>query len=100
MPPDDLGGHFPFLGAPDEACETARHAAANAASRGATPSEVVVAIRTAPWTAAERGRLECRLTLPYGREWNGRQYATKTVRPVFVDEPEEVVVVTVYAYYR
>jgi hypothetical protein len=26
-------------------------------------------------------------------------YATKQVRPIFVDEPEEIVVVTVYVYY-
>jgi len=26
-------------------------------------------------------------------------YATKQTRPIFVDEPEEIVVVTVYVYY-
>jgi hypothetical protein len=26
-------------------------------------------------------------------------YATKQVRPIFVDEPQEIVVVTVYVYY-
>jgi len=77
-----------------------RHAAANLVARGASEEEVVAAISTAPWTAAERGRLECRRALPYGREWNGRLYATKEVRPIFVDEPGEIVVVTVYVYFR
>ena len=31
--------------------------------------------------------------------WNGKTYATKQVRPVFVEEATEVVVVTVYTYY-
>lgn len=31
--------------------------------------------------------------------WNGERYATKGVRPIFVDEPEGIVVVTVYVYY-
>jgi hypothetical protein len=29
----------------------------------------------------------------------GAVYATKQIRPIFVDEPEEIVVVTVYVYY-
>jgi len=45
------------------------------------------------------GRLECRKDFPYGRDWNGSFYATKQVRPVFVDEAAEIVVVTVYTYY-
>jgi len=31
--------------------------------------------------------------------WNGRHYLTKQVRPIFVDEPERIVVVTVYVYF-
>ena len=45
------------------------------------------------------GRLECRKDLPFGREWNGRLYSTKQVRPIFVEEEREIVVVTVYVYY-
>jgi hypothetical protein len=36
---------------------------------------------------------------PFGQDWNGKVYATKQVRPVFVDEPGEIVVITVYTYY-
>ncbi len=63
-------------------------------SRGFTVAEVEEAIRTAKWEAAELGRLDCRKDFPYARMWNGTVYATKQVRPVFVDEPEEIVVVT------
>jgi hypothetical protein len=48
---------------------------------------------------AEGGRLECRKRLSYGREWNGKAYATKQVRPIFAEEPNEILVVTVYVYY-
>ena len=44
-------------------------------------------------------RLECRKDFPYEREWNGKFYKTKQVRPIFVEETDEIVVVTVYSYY-
>lgn len=75
------------------------HAREQARYRGATEQEVVEAISTAPWSPAERGRLECRKGFPYGQLWNGRLYATKQVRPIFVDEGDQIVVVTVYVYY-
>jgi hypothetical protein len=67
--------------------------------RGFTLAEVEEAIRTMPWQPAELGRLDCRKDFPYAKEWNGKIYAMKQVRPVFVEEATEVVVVTVYTYY-
>ena len=75
------------------------HARGYLLTRGFTSAEVEAAIRTSPWQPAELGRLECRKDFPYGRDWNGNVYATKQVRPVFVDEAAEIVVVTVYTYY-
>jgi hypothetical protein len=69
------------------------------ASRGFTVGEVEEAIRTCAWGAAELGRLDCRKDFAYGREWNRKVYETKQVRPVFVDEAEKIVVITVYTYY-
>jgi hypothetical protein len=62
-------------------------------------AEVEQAIRRTPWSQAELGRLDCRMDIPYEQEWNGKIYSTKQVRPVFVDEKEEIVVITVYTYY-
>lgn len=45
------------------------------------------------------GRLESRKDFVCGKEWNERIYPTKQVRPIFVEEPEEIIVVTVYVYY-
>lgn len=67
--------------------------------RGFSHEEVAEAIRTAPWMPAELGRLECQKDFPFGHTWNGVVYATKRVRPIFVEESTELVVVTVYTYY-
>lgn len=77
-----------------------QHAREQLAYRGTTEEEVAEAIRTAPWKAAELSRLECRKEFSYHRVWNGRPYAIKEVRPIFVEEPTEVVVITVYVYFR
>ena len=76
-----------------------RHALGYALKRGFTVAEVEEAIRTGAWSAAELGRLDCRKNFSYGKEWNGKIYAAKQVRPVFVDEAEEIVVITVYTHY-
>ena len=75
------------------------HAHENARFRGATETQVQDAIRTAPWEPAELGRLQCRKEFPFNQDWNGKFYTTKRVRPVFADNPEEIVVVTVYVYF-
>jgi hypothetical protein len=69
------------------------------AKRGFTVAEVEDTIRAERWEPAGLGRMECRKTFPFNREWNKRFYATKVVRPIFVEEADEIVVVTVYAYY-
>lgn len=76
-----------------------KHALGYIASRGFSMAEVEEAIRTGAWGPAELGRLNCRRDFAFGREWNGQVYATKQVRPVFVEETEEIVVITVYTYY-
>jgi hypothetical protein len=75
------------------------HASRYGAKRGFTVAEVEEAIRTSPWDAAELGRLECRKDFSYGKEWNGKVYAKKQIRPVFVEEEGRIVVITVYTYY-
>ena len=72
---------------------------AHITKRGFTVAEVEDAIRSGPWEPAELGRMKCRKTFPFNREWNKRHYATKEVRPIFAEEADEIVVVTVYTYY-
>lgn len=75
------------------------HALSYAEKRGFTAVEVQDAIRSSPWEAAEMGRLQCHREFPFNLAWNGRVYARKVVRPIFVEEADEIVVVTVYTYY-
>ncbi|MBI2209125.1 MAG: hypothetical protein HYU47_00770 [Deltaproteobacteria bacterium] len=75
------------------------HALSYTEKRGYTVAEVEETIQTSPWEPAELGRLQCRKSFPFNREWNKKVYATKQVRPIFVEEEDEIVVVTVYTYY-
>jgi hypothetical protein len=75
------------------------HARLRARQRGATDSEITETIRESAWVGAGRGRKECQRDFVFGREWNGQFYATKRVRPIFLDHAQEIVVVTVYVYY-
>ncbi len=75
------------------------HARDNMLFRGASEEEVVEAIRTEIWEPAEKGRQQCRRNYVYNAEWHGKIYASKQVLPIFVEEAEEIVVVTVYVYY-
>ena len=76
-----------------------QHALRYVSKRGFAVVEVEDAIRTSPWGPAELGRLDCRKDFPYNKDWNGKVFATKQVRPVFVEEAGEIVVITVYTYY-
>ncbi len=75
------------------------HAASYRTRRGFSDKEVAEAIQTGAWRPTRGGRLETAKDFPYNAVWNGVYYATKRVRPIFVDEPHEIVVVTVYTYY-
>ena len=75
------------------------HARGYLARRGFTIGEVEDAIRTGTWRPAAGGRQESSKEFAYGQDWNGRVYTTKRVRPVFVDKPTEIVVITVYTYF-
>ena len=83
---------------PDKSIRLSGHARDHLAFRGATEQEVVEAIQTEPWWLAESGRVECRQDFAFHAIWNRKLYATKRVRSIFVEEPDEIVVVTLYVY--
>ena len=76
-----------------------RHARDQMALRGARDDEVTDTIRTGSQSPAKRGRLGFRKDFPFGGVWAGKTYATKQVLAIVVDEPTELVVVTVYTFY-
>ena len=75
------------------------HARDQLVFRGATEEEIAIAIRSESWNSAEQGRLECRRDFASDSVWNKRYYRKKQVRPIFVEEADAIVVVTVYVYF-
>ncbi len=75
------------------------HALSYTTKRGFTIAEVEKAIQNSSWEPAELGRLQCRKNFPFSSEWNGKVYETKQVRPIFVEQADEILVITVYTYY-
>ncbi len=76
-----------------------QHAREQLVFRGSNEEEIQETIRTANWGAAELNRLDCRKNFAFNKTWNNKFYTTKQVRPIFVEEEKEIVVITVYVYY-
>jgi hypothetical protein len=78
-----------------------KHAEQQAELRGATEDEIADVIRTISWGSASRGRYQPRKHLVFDQvsPVNQKYYRFKTVHPFFVDEEEEIVVITVKVYY-
>ena len=75
------------------------HAKEQAGYRGCNEGEIIETIRSSCWENAELGRLQCKKDFPFNKIWNGKEYKTKQVKPVFIEENDEIIVVTVYVYY-
>lgn len=75
-----------------------RHTMEQLKYSGCTEDEIVETIRTERWQPAKYDRLKCQKDFAYNKEWNKKFYATKRVRPIFVEEKDEIVVATVYTY--
>lgn len=67
--------------------------------RGASESEVKVAISTGNPEPARKGRIMFRKNFGFNSWWRGRHYAVKQVAPIVTEETDRLVVVTVYVYY-
>ena len=76
-----------------------QHAKEQLVFRGTTEEKVVKTIKTSTWEHAELGRLESRKDFTFKKKWNKKHYETKQVRPIFVDEEDEIVVITLYTYF-
>ncbi len=66
---------------------------------GATEDDVVEGIRTGEEVPAKRNRRGFRKNYQYNRLWGGKTYAIKQVLAIVVEEPDTIVVVTVYTFY-
>jgi len=69
--------------------------------RGASEEDVIAAIRMGKWKSAKMGKLQSKYRFDFNNEalTNQRFYKYKIVEPIFADEADEIVVITVKVYY-
>ncbi len=62
--------------------------------RGASEEEVVKAIRSGKWKPAKMGKFQSKLKFDFNKTalTNQKFYKYKIVEPIFVDEPDEIIV--------
>lgn len=75
------------------------HAKVRCSLRGTTEKEITETIKTSKWRESELNKLECHKDFVFNKTWNNKFYKTKQVKPIFVKEEKEIVVITVYVYY-
>ena len=76
-----------------------KHAREQARERGANEAEVKEAIAKGSRESVKHGRELCRYNFAFGKNWQGKPYPIKQVAPVIKEEPNEIVVITVYTFY-
>ena len=91
--------YYAFIMNAKKPIRLSQHAREQIVYRGCSEEEIGEAIRTAKWEKAELGRLQCQKDFAFNKTWNNKKYKTKQVKPIFIEEPKEIIVVTVYAYY-
>ncbi|MBM2817312.1 MAG: hypothetical protein HW421_4074 [Ignavibacteria bacterium] len=82
-----------------KAIKLTTHAKSYFDTRGFSEEEVQNTIQTSDWITGELGKLECRKNFEFKSYWNKKFYEIKQIRPIFVEEDMEIVVITVYTYY-
>ncbi len=77
------------------------HARAQMVLRGATEEEIQQTIRSESWTLAKRGKWQAKRRFAFGEPSpiNQREYKFKEVAPIFAEETDAIVVVTIMVYY-
>ena len=75
------------------------HALEQMKERGVSRNEVEEAIHKGERAKANKGRLSFRYNFQFAAKWIGKEFAIKQVMPIVVEENNNYVVVTVYAFY-
>lgn len=76
-----------------------KHALQRLQQRGTTIEEVEKAILEGSKEQAKNNKRISRLNFAFNSVWQQKQYAVKQVAPVFVEESEQIVVITIYTYF-
>jgi len=67
--------------------------------RGADEEEVIETLKTGREISAKRGRGARSKIFMYNKEWLGNWYPEKKVEVIYVEEKDELVVITVKVYF-
>ncbi len=78
-----------------------KHAREQMLLRGATEEEVTQTIREEKWMPAKRDKHQAKRRFHFGKlsPVNRKEYRYKEIEPIFVEESDAVVVVTIKVYY-
>ena len=79
--------------------EISEHAREQMRERGVDEAEVITAIRSGESELARHNRTMYRKNFQFERTWRNRQYRIKQVAPIVANEPNRLVVVTVFVFY-
>ena len=75
------------------------HARERARERGASESEIAATVSAGERLPAKFGRLAFRRNFIFGGVWRGKQYATKQVEAIAVEESQRWLVITILVKY-
>ena len=75
------------------------HAKERANERGASEAEISAVLLRGQDIKVKRGRKGKELVFDYNEEWLGKRYSQKKIRVIYVEENNEVVIITVKVYY-
>jgi len=75
------------------------HARARLLERDVSENEVKETIAHSRWQLAEHRRYTCARRFRFEAEHLGKWYNYKDVVPIFVEEVDEIVVITVYSFF-
>ena len=75
------------------------HARDRMVERGAKEDEVIAVLKQGRALKRALGREVKEMTFPFNSRWQGRFYRQKKVRVVYIEEGDNQIVITVYAYF-
>lgn len=75
------------------------HAKERIIERGTTTEEIIKVIKEGNDFIAKKGRKGKEMIFEYGKEWLGKTYPQKKVKVIFIEEENEIIVITVKVLY-
>jgi hypothetical protein len=75
------------------------HAKESIKLRGTSEEEVKLTIFESDWETVRDGRLKAEKNFPFNNVWYDKWYSVKRVKVIFIDDPDEITVVTTITFY-